>query len=156
MWTLVRALTYAALFIGLVLVFLPAQLLPRDLSPPPHDGVWILGIVVTVAGAALAIWCVLAFAIVGRGTPAIFDPPRQLVARGPYRWVRNPMYIGATLAVAGAAIVYRSPPLALYAGGFLMVAHAFVLIYEEPTLRRKFGAEYDAYCARVPRWLPKW
>ena len=156
MWTLVRALTYAALFIGLVLAFLPAQLFSRaGLAAPANDGLRAVGIVVTVAGAALAVWCVLTFAIVGRGTPAPFDPPRRLVTRGPYRVVRNPMYVGAAIAVAGAAIVYRSLPLALYAGGFLVLTHLFVIGYEEPTLRSTFGAEYEEYCKRVGRWLPR-
>jgi len=66
----------------------------------------VAGILVGVAGGPLALWCILAFATVGKGTPAPFDPPRHLVVAGPYRYVRNPMYIGAGLALAGAAIFY--------------------------------------------------
>ena len=104
---------------------------------------------------ALALWCVLTFALVGRGTPAPFDPPRRLVVRGPYRFVRNPMYIGAAIALAGAALFYRSLPLLGYLALFLLVTHLFVCVYEEPTLRRAFGAEYEAYCRRVRRWWPR-
>jgi protein-S-isoprenylcysteine O-methyltransferase Ste14 len=107
-----------------------------------------------VSGAALAVWCILSFAFLGRGTPAPFDPPRRLVLRGPYRYVRNPMYLGAALALAGAALFYRSGALLAYTGAFLLVMHAFVVWYEEPTLRRTFGESYEAYRRQVRRWLP--
>jgi protein-S-isoprenylcysteine O-methyltransferase Ste14 len=157
LFALVRALTYATLFVGFVLVFLPARVLtwsgvaaPRALAIPQ-----IAGMVITAMGAGLALWCVMTFAIVGRGTPAPFDPPRRLVIRGPYRYVRNPMYLGAALALAGAALFYESGPLTAYLGVFLVVAHSFVVWYEEPTLRRTFGDEYDAYRRRVRRWWPR-
>ena len=104
---------------------------------------------------ALALWCVFTFPVIGKGTPAPFDPPRRLVVRGPYRFVRNPMYIGAAIALAGAALFYESAALACYAGVFFLVAHAFVMLYEEPTLEAKFGAEYDGYRRRVPRCWPR-
>ena len=110
---------------------------------------------VGVAGGAVALWCVLTFALVGKGTPAPFDPPRHLVVAGPYRYVRNPMYLGAAFALAGAAIFYRSLALLGYVSLFLLTTHAFVVLYEEPTLRRLFGQEYRAYQARVRRWLPR-
>jgi hypothetical protein len=122
---LVRALAYASVFIGVVLVYLPAQALSRaGISRPDRLGLpQILGAVVTVSGAALAVWCILSFAFLGRGTPAPFDPPRRLVLRGPYRYVRNPMYLGAALALAGAALFYRSGALLAYTGAFLLVMH---------------------------------
>ena len=108
-----------------------------------------------VVGGALALWCIVAFAVVGKGTPAPFDPPRRLVVQGPYRYVRNPMYIGAALALSGAAIFYRSIPLLVYLSLFLVVTHVFVVWYEDPTLARLFGDDYLAYRARVRRWLPR-
>jgi protein-S-isoprenylcysteine O-methyltransferase Ste14 len=152
-----RAVTYATLFIGFVLVFLPARVLARaGVTPPAALGLpQIAGMVVGAAGAALALWCVLAFAFVGKGTPAPFDPPRRLVVRGPYERVRNPMYVGATLALAGAALFYRSGALLAYAVLFLALTHLFVIAYEEPTLRRTFGADYDAYCRQASRWWPR-
>ena len=152
-----RAVTYASLFIGFVLVFLPARVLAgAGVTRPVVAGLpQIAGTLLGGAGGALALWCVLAFAFVGRGTPAPFDPPRRLVVRGPYDRVRNPMYLGATLALAGAALFYRSSALFGYAGLFLALAHLFVLGYEEPALRRTFGAEYHAYCGRVGRWWPR-
>lgn len=115
----------------------------------------IVGMAVGALGAAFALWCILTFALVGRGTPAPFDPPRRLVVQGPYRTVRNPMYIGAGLALAGAALFYQSLALLGYTGLFLLVTHWFVVLYEEPTLRRTFDGEYEAYCRRVRRWWPR-
>jgi protein-S-isoprenylcysteine O-methyltransferase Ste14 len=156
MAVLVRAITYATLFIGLVLVFLPARVLSgAGVARPAGFGApQLAGVVVGAAGAAVAIWCILTFALVGRGTPAPFDPPRRLVVRGPYRHVRNPMYLGAGLALAGAALFYETGVLWAYAGGFLLLTHVFVVMYEEPTLRRTFGEDYERYCRQVRRWWP--
>lgn len=157
MFVLMRAVTYATLFIGLVLVFVPARILSRagiahtEIVGMPQ----VAGMVVGAIGAVVALWCILVFALVGRGTPAPFDPPRRLVIRGPYKHVRNPMYIGAGLALAGAALYYRSLELLGYTGVFLIVAHLFVVYYEEPALKRSFGAEYSAYCQTVRRWWPR-
>ena len=106
-------------------------------------------------GTAIALWCVLMFVFIGKGTPAPFDPPRKLVIRGPYRFVRNPMYIGAGMTLAGAALFYESLSIFIYTGAFFLITHLFVVLYEEPTLRRIFGDEYEAYFRRVRRWLPK-
>lgn len=111
--------------------------------------------IVGVAGAALALACIVTFALVGKGTPAPFDPPRRLVTSGPYRYLRNPMYAGAGLALLGAALFYESPALLAYAAAFMLIAHGFVLIHEEPALRRLFGSAYEAYCRETDRWWPR-
>jgi protein-S-isoprenylcysteine O-methyltransferase Ste14 len=154
---LARAVTYATLFVGLMLVVLPARVLSWSGIGRPQGigGLQMVGLVLGGAGAALAAWCVMTFAVVGRGTPAPFDPPRRLVVRGPYRAVRNPMYLGAGLALAGAALFYQSPGLLAYGALFLGGAHLLVIGYEEPTLRRTFGPDYEAYCRRVSRWWPR-
>src|SRR5881628_2809069 len=158
MIVLFRALTYATLFIGLLLVFVPDRILaPAGIVRPATMGLLqILAMLIIVAGAALAIACVLTFAFVGRGTPAPFDPPRTLVIAGPYRWVRNPMYIGAGTALVGTALFYQSAALAGYALLFLLITHLFVLFYEEPHLRRVFGQPYEDYLRTVRRWIPIW
>jgi protein-S-isoprenylcysteine O-methyltransferase Ste14 len=157
MFVFARAVTWAALFIGFVLVYLPGRLLswtgivrPAAIAVPQ-----VAGIVIGAAGAAVALWCIFTFATIGKGTPAPFDPPRRLVIRGPYRFVRNPMYIGAGLALASAALFYESLPLLGYAGLFFLATQVFVVGYEEPTLRRTFGQEYEAYCRQVGRWWPR-
>ncbi len=156
MFVLMRAVTYAALFIGFLLVFLPGRVLEwSGVRRPAALGLTqVVGLAIVILGAALALWCILTFVFVGRGTPAPFDPPRRLVVRGPYRYVRNPMYIGAGLALAGAALFYGSWPLVGYTALFLLLTHLFVRLYEEPTLRRLFGAEYEVYSRRVKRWRP--
>jgi protein-S-isoprenylcysteine O-methyltransferase Ste14 len=156
MVVLIRALVYATLFVGFVLVFLPARLLSWSgiVRPAATGAPQVIALAVGAIGAALAVWCVLAFAIVGKGTPAPFDPPRRLVVRGPYRMVRNPMYLGAGLALAAATLFYQSLILLGFTALFLVATHTFVVAYEEPTLRRTFGEEYEDYCRRVRRWLP--
>jgi len=157
MFVLARAVTYAALFIGLLLIFLPARILSSTgiVQPSAFGASQVAGALLGASGAVLALTCILTFVFVGKGTPAPFDPPRRLVARGPYRLVRNPMYLGAGLALAGAALFYQSAALLGYAGLFLLITHLFVVLYEEPTLRRTFRKNYDAYCLRAGRWWPK-
>jgi protein-S-isoprenylcysteine O-methyltransferase Ste14 len=156
MFVFARAATYSTLFIGLLLVFLPDRILvSTGIIQPAAIGAWqVVGMCLGASGTALALTCILTFVFVGRGTPAPFDPPRRLVVRGPYRLIRNPMYVGAGLALAGAALFYQSIPLLGYAGLFLVIAHLFVVLYEEPALRRTFARDYAAYCQRVGRWWP--
>lgn len=154
MFVLIRTVTYASLFVGLVLIYIPAAFLSwSGIVRPTGIGVQqVSGMIIGAAGAAVALWCVLTFATIGKGTPAPFDPPRKLVIRGPYRFVRNPMYIGAGLALAGATLFYGSLPLLIYTVAFFLVTHLFVVLYEEPTLRRTFGQDYEMYCSKIKRW----
>lgn len=156
MFVLIRTLVYATLFIGIILIYLPARVLAWAGVARPASLEWpqFAGLLLGTLGAAIALCCVLAFTFIGKGTPAPFDPPRRLVVRGPYRFVRNPMYLGAALALAGAAVFYLSPALVGFVALFLLTTHLFVVLYEEPTLRRSFGADYTAYCGHVRRWLP--
>lgn len=157
MFIFARAVTYATLFVALVLIFLPARVLSSSgILRPTAIGIrQVAGMALGTGGAALALSCIIAFVFVGRGTPAPFDPPRRLVVQGPYRFVRNPMYIGAGLALAGAALFYQSFALLGYIGVLFLVTHLFVAAYEEPTLRRTFGKDYMAYCERTGRWWPR-
>lgn len=154
---LIRTITYASLFIAFVLIYLPAQVLSwaRVVRPHALGSAQVSGLMVGSLGAVLALCCVATFAWIGKGTPAPFDPPRRLVIRGPYRFVRNPMYLGAAMALAGAALFYRSTALWAFVAGFLIVTHLFVMLYEEPHLHRVFGHEYDSYCHHIHRWVPR-
>jgi protein-S-isoprenylcysteine O-methyltransferase Ste14 len=111
---------------------------------------------VVALGAAIALPCVWQFAWRGLGTPAPFDPPRRLVITGPYRWVRNPMYLGFALVLIGEAIVYPHITTTMLILTVILWAFVslFVIAYEEPTLRRLFGSDYEAYCRDVHRWIP--
>jgi protein-S-isoprenylcysteine O-methyltransferase Ste14 len=157
MFVFARAVTYATLFIGFVLIYLPGRVLAWwGVTRPAVIGVpQVAAMIIGATGAAVALWCIFTFATIGKGTPAPFDPPRRLVIRGPYRFVRNPMYIGAGLALASAALFFESLPLLGYAALFFLATHVFVVLYEEPTLRRTFGQDYEAYCRQVSRWWPR-
>ncbi len=120
----------------------------------PQPAVWPATLLIA-AGAASYVRCLWLFATVGRGTPATWDAPNRLVTVGPYRWVRNPIYVGAFLIVLGQAWLFLSPSLLLYAILLALGFHALVVGYEEPTLRRRFGEDYEAYRRGVPRWLPR-
>ena len=157
LFVLVRAITYAALFIGFVLVYLPGRFLSWSgiVAPASTRAPQVAGMLTVTIGTAIALWCVFTFVFIGKGTPAPFDPPRKLVIRGPYRFVRNPMYMGAGMTLAGAALYYQSLSIFIYACLFFLITHLFVVLYEEPTLRRTFGDEYEAYFGRVSRRLPR-
>ena len=110
------------------------------------------GIVLMLPGTVLGFWCVGEFIARGRGTPAPFDAPRAFVAAGPYRFVRNPMYVGGLTFLTGFGLYAHSISILILAVALFLVAHLFVVFYEEPTLRKRFGATYDAYCRDVRRW----
>ena len=157
MFVLFRTITYATVFVGFLLIYLPARILSGTvlLRPSTIGAAQNAGMITGSAGALLALWCIFTFVWIGKGTPAPFDPPRRLVIRGPYRFVRNPMYIGGGLALIGAALFYLSAALLVYGVLFLFVAHLFAVFYEEPALKHRFGTDYEAYRRRVGRWLPR-
>jgi len=113
------------------------------------------GVVLLALGSVLALACIGTFVVRGKGTPAPFDAPREFVAVGPYRYVRNPMYIGGATMLAGFGLYLRSGSVVLFTAAWLGLAHLFVVLYEEPTLRSKFGAAYQSYCRAVARWMPR-
>ena len=113
------------------------------------------GLVALVVGGGVTAWCLCAFVVHGRGTPALFDAPRRLVAWGPYRYARNPMYIGGALLLLGLGLYQRSPSIVLFVPVWWLLSHLVVVLYEEATLRIKFGPDYDEYCRRTPRWIPR-
>jgi len=114
----------------------------------------LIGVAALASGAILALASIVTFVIHGRGTPAPFDPPRVFVGAGPYRFMRNPMYVGGWLALVGLGLIERSIAMIVFSFLWLSLAHAFVVNYEERTLAARFGDEFLDYCRRVPRWLP--
>jgi len=149
----VRNVVFTVVVPGLGGVWLPWRLLTRDGSTPT-PATWA-AVPVIAAGAALYAWCVWNFAAVGGGTPGPWDAPRRVVARGPYRWVRNPIYLAALLVVLGEAWLFASPRLLAYAAAMAFCFHLFVVGYEERTLTRRFGRAYLEYRRAVPRWIPR-
>jgi len=151
-----HGLCYAACFV-LLWWWVVVSVRPLDphLSFAIPAWAWWPGVVLAALGGLLAVACVAAFAWVGVGTPAPFDAPREFVAVGPYRWLRNPMYLGAMMVIAGAGLMLRSPSALAVTLVLFLLAHLFVVLYEEPTLERRFGDAYRRYNATVNRWLPR-
>lgn len=114
-----------------------------------------LGWILLAAGGVFGAASVWQFLTTGRGTPAPFDPPRNFVAIGPYRLVRNPMYVGGVLAFAGAGLILRSAALLILALLVWGIVHLMVVFYEEPELKKRFGSTYVQYIRTVNRWLPR-
>jgi protein-S-isoprenylcysteine O-methyltransferase Ste14 len=113
------------------------------------------GVVLILLGVPVLVETFARFALQGRGTPAPIAPTQHLVITGPNRYVRNPIYLALVAIVFGQALILGHTGLLVYDALLWIGFHIFVLAYEEPTLRRTFGAEYDAYCADVSRWLPR-
>jgi protein-S-isoprenylcysteine O-methyltransferase Ste14 len=105
-------------------------------------------------GVSVMLWCIRDFAVVGRGTLAPVDPPSVLVRKGLYRYVRNPMYLGALMTLAGEAAFFRSGSLLIYIAVWFTLVNVVVIFYEERTLARQFGPSYAEYRRSVGRWIP--
>lgn len=141
---------------GAIAALIPYLLLSRNTPSFADIGPFqLFGLIPMAIGAAIYLRCAWDFASTGKGTPAPIDPPKRLVARGLYRFVRNPMYVGVLLALLGEAWLFRSWTLLAYAAIVFTWEHLFVVFYEEPTLRRQFGESYSDYLARTPRWIPR-
>jgi len=125
---------------------------------PPLLGVFslrILGVLMIVGGLPILLDSFIRFALQGLGTPAPIAPPQRLVVTGLYRWVRNPMYVAVLLLIFGQGLLFCSVPLLEYGLFVWLGCFAFVVLYEEPTLSRKFGREYEEFRVHVPRWIPR-
>ena len=112
-------------------------------------------IILAVIGISMVIWVSAAFVIRGKGTALPLLPPQEFVATGLYRLVRNPMYVGLLLVIVAEAIFFRSVWLLLYASVLWVATHTFVVMVEEPQLKRRFGASYTDYLKHTPRWIPR-
>ena len=148
-----RNLVAVVLLPGIVAVLVPAVLLSgADLAPWPLA---LVGAVVLGFGVGMIAWTVALFAGVGRGTLAPWDPPERLVIRGPYRYVRNQMITGVVSVLLGEAALFGSAAVLTWAAIVFAINAVYFPLIEEPDLRSRFGADYDAYAARTPRWLPR-
>jgi protein-S-isoprenylcysteine O-methyltransferase Ste14 len=126
-----------------------------ELFPIKTGPLRFLGLIPIFVGIADYLWCAWGFTFLGKGTPAPIAPPKNLVIKGIYRHVRNPMYVGVLLILFGEALLFESATLFLYAVLAFVIFHTAVVYYEEPTLRRKFTDSYKRYCNSVPRWIPR-
>jgi protein-S-isoprenylcysteine O-methyltransferase Ste14 len=150
---------FVSLAVGAGFFALWFWLLPRWLGFAMQPARWRwIGVVPSVLGFAVAARCVWDFGWTGHGTPAPFVPPRKLVVVGFYRYLRNPMYVGFLAGWVGLWVVFgqASREAIAVACAAALGVDLFVAGYEEPTLRRTFGAEYEEYCRNVRRWVPRW
>jgi protein-S-isoprenylcysteine O-methyltransferase Ste14 len=115
----------------------------------------VAGALLLAAGAMVLVSAFVRFVVEGLGTPAPVAPTEQLVVGGLYRWVRNPMYVAVTTTIVGEALLLGQPILLAWAAVFLAMTATFVRVHEEPALRRRYGAQYDAYRQSVPGWWPR-
>ena len=142
---------------GTLAIYLPWTV-TRWRFAPPLLGVFsfrIIGALLIAAGLPVLLDSFARFAIQGLGTPAPIAPPQRLVVTGLYRWVRNPMYVAVALLIFGQGLLFGSVRLLQYGLLVWLAFSAFVVLYEEPALSRKFGKEYEEYCVQVPRWIPR-
>ena len=147
---LLRALAAFLALPGMVAFVLPVWI---GASSGRRAGYGVAASVLLCLGTVLLLWCVREFYVAGRGTLAPWDPPQHLVTSGPYRVSRNPMYLGVVLILAGWCALWSSRTLIIYTALFMIGFHLRVLLVEEPWARQRFGEEWDAYRARVPRWI---
>ena len=142
---------------GTVLVFVPSLMLWLSPGSPPAraEGRWWIGLVLAAAGLMLATWTARLFLTLGRGTPAPWAPPRNLVVAGPYRHVRNPMITGVLLMLAAESLLFGSWPIVGWMLVFFLIHGVYLARMEEPGLERRFGEDYRRYKANVPRWIPR-
>lgn len=153
---LARAHAYGVLVIGLFVIVLPSyarsldQLLGGILPPWTAWAGWPI----VLAGGLLSYWSFWTLVNIGNGTAFPYDPPRRFVEAGPYRSVRNPMYVGNLGMILGLALASRSPGMLAYAILMCMVTHLYVVGVEEPRLLVRHKDAYASYRRRVPRWMP--
>ena len=152
--TALKSLLFLILAPGMVAGYIPLVLLRR--GPQLETGVFAyVAIPLWLIGGVILLWSFWNFLVQGRGTPAPIDPPKELVAVGFYRYVRNPMYFGILLILIGHFLWFGFWWLLAYTAFAFLITHLFVTSYEEPTLKKKFGTAYADYLKQVPRWIPR-
>ena len=156
MMLLLRSIFFTFLQPGTVVVLIPYLLLPSiaDAFSGRHSALRYAGVPFVLIGAAGLLWCIWNFFSAGRGTISPVDPPKHLVVRGLYKYVRNPMYVSVVAILLGEAMFFLSLPILIEGVVFFLLANLFVAYYEEPNLRRKFGESYENYLRTVHRWIP--
>jgi protein-S-isoprenylcysteine O-methyltransferase Ste14 len=152
---LLRSLLFTFLLPGTVTVLIPYWLISSsEVRAWTHPGRY-LGLVLILMGAVGLLGCIWQFFSEGHGTLAPIDAPKELVVRGLYQYVRNPMYVSVVTILIGEVILFGSTAIIIEAVIFMVLAYLFVVFYEEPALRRQFGESYEKYSQTVGRWIPR-
>ena len=151
-----RAVVYVTGFVSLV-AWLALSVRTNDKRSSLGWPGWteIPGIILVVAGGLLVLTCAGIFVLRGRGTPAAFDAPREFVVLAPYKYTRNPMYVGGWGVLVGFGLYDHSISILLFSLVFLLLLHLFVVFFEEPGLKQRFGTAYEDYFKSTPRWIPR-
>jgi protein-S-isoprenylcysteine O-methyltransferase Ste14 len=152
--TALKSLLFLILAPGMVSGFIPLALL-RTGTRLQTGFLSYLAFPLWVIGVLILVWCFWDFLAKGQGTPAPIDPPRELIITGLYQYVRNPMYVGVLLVIIGHFLWFGFWNLLIYAALVFLAFNSFVIFYEEPNLRQRFGPAYEEYLKRVPRWIPR-
>ena len=154
---LIKTIIFSSLVPGTVAILVPYWLLTSPSIQPPMElgRIRYFGALPVLIGVGIYFWCAWDFTFAGKGTPAPIDPPKELVVRGLYRYLRNPMYVGILSILLGEAVLFASWRLCIYTAAAFIFYFLIVVLYEEPTLRHKFGESYRQYCQSVPRWMPR-
>ena len=152
--TALRSLLFLVVAPGMVAGYIPLALL-RNGPQVETELFAYLAFPLWGIGGVILLWSFWNFLVQGRGTPAPIDPPKELVATGFYRYVRNPMYVGVLAMIVGHFLWFGYWNLFIYAIIVFFAFNTFVAYYEEPTLKRKFGAAYEDYLKKVQRWIPR-
>ena len=151
---LLRNLVFTVLQPGLVAVVIPYYILDGETNlERPWQLHTYLGIIVFALGLIVMLRCILQFALEGKGTLSPIDPTKRLVVRGLYRYSRNPMYVGVMMILIGEAIITKSATLWIYLSIIFLAFNLFIMLREEPRLRKVFGEEYLLYCQKTRRWI---
>jgi len=152
--TALKSLLFLIIAPGMVAGYIPLALLRGGAQIETRLLAYLAFPFWTIGGIIL-LWSFWNFLAQGRGTPAPIDPPKELVATGFYRYVRNPMYVGVLAVILGHFLWFGHWSLLVYAIVVFLLFNTFIVYYEEPTLNRKFGTAYEEYRKNVPRWIPR-
>ena len=150
-----KTLLYMGTLHGFFTYYFPYQLASRDKQLFDIGIFHFFALPLWIIGTLIIIQCSVDIVRRGRGTPAHLDPPKILIVNGLYRHIRNPIYFGAVLVHFGTILWFASALMILYTTLFIFSFHVLIVLFEEPVLRHTFGAAYEEYCKRVPRWIPK-
>jgi protein-S-isoprenylcysteine O-methyltransferase Ste14 len=150
-----KTILYMGMMHGFFTYYFPYQIATRDFLILNTNILAYFAIPLYIIGTIIIVWCSVDMVKRGFGTPAHLDPPKKLIITGLYRYVRNPIYLGALFVLLGYILWFGSGLMILYFLFFVLAYQILITLIEEPILKNTFGKEYEEYCQKVPRWIPR-